>query len=91
MEAQGALTRGQEDATAGKVAFGQCAGDRLRHGEQATRGVGGTACRGGLLLRAIGRQLKLRQGEKPAGFVRDIAEFDQPAAFADDVKQIAEF
>ena len=94
MEAQGALMRGEQDAAAGEIAFGQRAGDRLRHGEQATRGVGRAACRGRLALRAkgLGRGWRWqRHGEEATCFIRDLAEVDQTTALLDDVEQVAMF
>ncbi|GLR45871.1 hypothetical protein GCM10007880_63890 [Mesorhizobium amorphae] len=95
MEAQGALTRGEQNAAAGEVSFGQGAGDRMRHGEQATRSVGGAACRGRLALRAKRLERWLgwwqRHGEEATCFVRDLAEVDQTTAQLDDVEQVAMF
>ena len=91
MEAHGALPRGEHDAAAAKIAFGQRAGDRPRHGEQATRGLGRAAYRGRLVACAGGLRLRPWHGEETAGLVRDIAEFNETAALANDIKQIAEF
>ena len=91
VEAKGALTRGQEDTAAGKIAFGQRASDRPRHGEQATRGFWGAARRGRLVACAGGLHFRPWHGEETAGLVGDVAEFDETAAFADDIEQIAIF
>lgn len=45
---------------------------------------------GRVALRAGALHLRTRQGEKATRFIGDIAEFDEAAAFADDVKKIAE-
>src|SRR5208283_1281899 len=89
MEAQASGSVQSRNAAVAQIRFHNCARNRLRHGEQSSRGVRGSQRQQRSSMSGSGHRLGSWKLEEASRLIDHITKAREAATFADDVEKVA--